>query len=344
MGILSISLLAGCRSSAKTILTVNDNKITEPVYRLYLWTIQQQFESLTPKIWDMDLEGKKTEDVAKERALDSVKVSIAAKEKAKELGIKLSSEEKATVKTNAKQIMSSRTDLVNDLHLKQADVEEFLYYGVLIEKITKKISESYIPNEKEIEDEMNLIREKYETATAKHVLIKTQDEEGNDLPEAELAKAKALAEEVLAKALAGEDMGELAKTYSEDPGSKDKQGEYTFGKGQMVPQFEEVAFVTGKVGEVYPELVQTSYGYHIMKVEARSTGDEATIKKDAEANVKARFAQNELTALSESMKVIKEEGYDNIHVIRKDTSTGETTPQATETTIPATTTPETTTK
>ncbi|PHV70371.1 hypothetical protein CS063_10855 [Sporanaerobium hydrogeniformans] len=324
MSILSMSLLVGCGGSEKAVLTVNNEKVTEPVYRLYLWTIQQRFESLTPNIWDMDLEGKKTEDVAKDRALDSIKVSIAAKEKAKELGVELSAEEKDTIKSNAKEIMTTRTDLVKELSLKQRDVETFLNYGVLIDKVTEKISESYVPNEKEVEDEVNLIKEQYETATAKHVLIKTQDDQGNMLPEAELAKAKALAEEVLAKALAGEDMAELAKTYSEDGGSKDKGGEYTFGKGKMVPQFEEVAFVTGKVGEVYPKLVETSYGYHIMKVEARSTGDAETIKKDAEANVKARFAQTELTELSESMKVEKTEAYEAIRINRKESA--QTTP------------------
>jgi len=47
----------------------------------------------------------------------------------------------------------------------------------------------------------------------------------------------------LKRARAGEDFAKLAKEYSEDPGSKDKGGEYKFGRGQIgVPEFEAAAF------------------------------------------------------------------------------------------------------
>ncbi len=87
--------------------------------------------------------------------------------------------------------------------------------------------------------------------------------------------AKAKAENILKELKAGKDFAEAAKANSEDPGSKDNGGELGFfKKGQMVPEFEKAAF-EGKVGEVYPTLVETQFGYHIIKVtEKKSDGTE----------------------------------------------------------------------
>ncbi len=329
-------MLVGCGTTENTVVTINNEKISESLYRIYLWTTQQEFESLTPNIWDMELEGKKTEDVAKERALDSIKLSVAAKQRAKELGIELSKEERSTIKDKSKEIIQNRPELIKELNFKPKDVEEFLSYGSLIEKVIQRISESYMPNEEELSAEMELIRRDYEKATVKHVLIGNKDEQGQDLPEDKIAAARLLAEEILQKALAGEDMIELAKKYSEDPGSKDNGGEYTFGRGRMVPEFEEASF-TGEVGKVYPKLVETAYGYHIIKVESHELGSEEQIKEDSRERIKQRFATNELTELSEAMKVEKVEAYNSIRIIRKeelDISDSQTIEPSTEVVVP----------
>jgi parvulin-like peptidyl-prolyl isomerase len=91
-----------------------------------------------------------------------------------------------------------------------------------------------------------------------------------------LAKAK----KILVEALKEPDkFGELAKKYSEDPGSKNNGGLYKGVKrGQFVPQYEEVVFGKLKDGEIYPQVVETSYGYHIIKREAgQGSGDNETV-------------------------------------------------------------------
>jgi preprotein translocase subunit SecD len=73
------------------------------------------------------------------------------------------------------------------------------------------------------------------------------------------------AQEILERARNQEDFSELAREYSQDPGSREKGGDLGwFAKGDMVPEFEEAAFKLKK-DEISSELVETSFGYHVIK-------------------------------------------------------------------------------
>jgi parvulin-like peptidyl-prolyl isomerase len=107
--------------------------------------------------------------------------------------------------------------------------------------------------------------ERPEMVRAAHVLLMTSDPATRkDLTDEQKAAKKKLIESILKRARAGEDFGKLAKEYSEDPGSKDKGGEYTFPRGQMMPEFESAAFSlnTNQVSDI----ITTPYGYHIIKL------------------------------------------------------------------------------
>ena len=113
-----------------------------------------------------------------------------------------------------------------------------------------------------------------ETAKARHILIAVPQ---GASPQVDAA-AKAKAEGILKQIRGGADFAKLAAENSDDPGSKTQGGDLgTFGRGKMVPAFEQAVF-SMQPGQT-SEPVKTSFGYHIIQTEARNP---ATVKTLAE--------------------------------------------------------------
>lgn len=94
-------------------------------------------------------------------------------------------------------------------------------------------------------------------------------------------QSKDQAQTVLDRVKAGEDFGALAKEFSQDPGSKEQDGVLDFQKkGAFVPAFDEALFAEGlNDGDIVQNLVETEYGWHIIKkVESRGEGDDREVK------------------------------------------------------------------
>jgi len=78
------------------------------------------------------------------------------------------------------------------------------------------------------------------------------------------------AQKVLDQIKADGNFAELAKQYGEDGTSANGGSLGWFGKGEMVPQFEVAVFALKK-GDLAPELVETEYGYHIVRLDDKKT-------------------------------------------------------------------------
>ncbi len=129
-----------------------------------------------------------------------------------------------------------------------------------------------IPGVKDIEQAKNQIKET--------PLLEFQ-EEGMDPQTQQMFdslnnKAKEKAADLLDQIKKGASFEDLAKANSQDPGSKDAGGDLGFvKKGTFVPEFDKVLFEGNlKPGELYPDLVESQFGWHIIKfIESRGEGD-----------------------------------------------------------------------
>lgn len=103
-----------------------------------------------------------------------------------------------------------------------------------------------------------------EMVRVRHLIISAD----RTVAEEDKRKAREKAAELLKRVRAGEDFAKLAAEFSEDPASKTKGGDLGFfTKGKMVPEFEAAAFSL-KPGAV-SDIVETQFGYHIIKVEEK---------------------------------------------------------------------------
>ncbi len=140
-------------------------------------------------------------------------------------------------------------------------------------------------------------REQYRTpeqVKVSHILIKTPlpgpdgkvDEKG-------VAEAQRRAEDLLKQLKSGAKLEDLAKKYSEDPGSAKQGGSLGWiGKGQTVPEFEKTAFSLPK-GQI-SDLVKSSYGFHIIRVDDKQEAHLKTldeVKAEIEPVIKHQKGQ-----------------------------------------------------
>lgn len=133
-----------------------------------------------------------------------------------------------------------------------------------------------------------------ERVNVQHILLKTNDKD----PKSD-ATVKAKADDLVKQLKAGANFTDMAKKYSEDPGSAAKGGEYDgVVRGQMVPEFEKAAFSL-KVGEISAP-VKTTYGYHILKVLQH---DQAQLKpfNDLKAQLEAEYRKQRVNDLMQQL-------------------------------------------
>ncbi|MBI2436348.1 MAG: peptidylprolyl isomerase [Candidatus Magasanikbacteria bacterium] len=162
------------------------------------------------------------------------------------------------------------------------------------EKVQEVIDTEIMPNfenrEKAEEEVMNRYSWTFDEFIEKIVRPTLLEKElGDSYTQAnapDTSAVKATAQEVLDRIKNGEDFATLAKEFGSDS-TKDTGGDLGwFGRGAMVPPFEEAVFALD-AGELGENLVETQFGFHIVKVdEKRMTTDEKTGEKIEE--IKAR--------------------------------------------------------
>ena len=287
---LTISLSACGTVDGSSVATVNGVKITKSEFNFYLTQVKSQIEqqqntASAPDFWETaEVEGKKAIDAAREKALDEAEKAAIITQKAKENGIKLSQEDVASIgKQKSSQMQKSGGRDAFEAELKKNGLTSETYNSLLENSLyASKLKDKFATD---VDDAAAKQFYLDKTVRVKHVLFMTVGgQDGKPLPKEQQDAAKAKADQVLAKAKAGEDFDKLVAQFSEDPGSKSQPDGYILGKGfalgsqgGMVPAFETASLAL-QVGAV-SDIVETNYGYHIIK---RYPTDEAQFEKNKE--------------------------------------------------------------
>jgi peptidyl-prolyl cis-trans isomerase D len=128
-----------------------------------------------------------------------------------------------------------------------------------------------------------------EQRRARHILFKTSPQDSTDIRENKLQQA----EDVLQQARAGADFAELARQYSEGPSGPQGGDLGLFSRGRMVKPFDDAVFGLEQGG--ISEIVETSFGYHVIKLEEivppRIT-PLAEVQEEIRANLSKEAAKN----------------------------------------------------
>jgi peptidyl-prolyl cis-trans isomerase C len=155
-------------------------------------------------------------------------------------------------------------------------------FNKIIEDI--KVEESEL---KSFYEENKAMFSQQESIQASHILVEEKDK----------------AEMVLSKLNEGLSFEEAAKEYSTCP-SKEAGGSLgEFGRGQMVPEFEEAAFIMEE-GAI-SEPIKTQFGYHIIRLDKKNENKEPTfeeVKEEVQRQLLAKKQENKYTAKIDSLK------------------------------------------
>ncbi len=142
---------------------------------------------------------------------------------------------------------------------------------------TGRLAQQVQAGREDIQRYYNENKEQYrrqEEVNVRHILVKTPPPGPDGKPDAAAVEAaRKKADDLLKQVKAGGDFAALAKKNSDDPGSKDNGGSYGWvGRGRFVPEFEKVAFSL-QPGQVSDHLVQTTFGFHIIKVDDKHSAE-----------------------------------------------------------------------
>jgi foldase protein PrsA len=283
--LLIISIVSGCakKGAASTndaVATYKGGQYSKAEFASFLGVtsfLYPQYATVqdNPEFKDYMLKQAVTLKILSERASDASKKDADTKVKDQ--------------MTQMKQYFDSQGKDALDKQLKasnitQKDIEDYIHRSLVAmtdtdSKVTdQQIKDTYDTN-------LKADPKAFDVATVSHILIALQDSTtGKDIRTKDEALNRA--KEVKDKLDKGGDFGALAKEYSDDPGSKDNGGKYEnehLATSQWDPEFKKAAaeLPVNKVSDP----IETSFGYHIMLVNSRTSDTFDNVKETLKSQV-----------------------------------------------------------
>ncbi|AKG36927.1 peptidylprolyl isomerase [Paenibacillus durus] len=301
---LSLSVLAGCSSNSKN--DAEDNSKAIATYK---------GGAVTQKEFDTDVKVMKflSPEQAQYLELDGFKETILKQEVAFEyLAGQASDKAKEEAKKQAdKQLDTYKQGLGNTYasSLKEQGVTEDQIHDYMVRVLTVYQDMLLKVTDDEVKKQFEATKGDFTVATLRHVLVGFTDANKKERSKEDALKR---AKEVQAKLKGGADFAAVAKEYSDDPGSKDSGGLYADKTlGTYVEEFKKAAQTLPL--NTISDPIETTYGYHIMKVESRkektfdqlTNEEKETLKSTVASNKLQQFMEKDLNGIIEKIDLPK---------------------------------------
>lgn len=241
------------KANYECIATFDGGKVTKADYDVYYKTFAAMLS-----YYGYD-SSEIPEQIAKKAGVDGIIVKLA-----KNAGTVISDEDKAEIEEvfSNKEYLNTFTAQGIDINrMRKLYNNDYLIAAYEEDLIANADNEKVLEYIKEINGD-NADLTEYNTS---HILFKVEE----TADEATKASTKQKAEEVLQRVKNGEDFATLAKEFSEDEGTKENGGKFTFYSVGNVDEAYENAAKSLNDGEVYATLVESSFGYHIVKMDSK---------------------------------------------------------------------------
>lgn len=282
---VSFSMLAGCgkaEDNSKAVATYKGGTITENEFALD----QKIMKFLSPQ-------------QAQYLEIDAFKESILKQEVGFEYLASKATEDakKQATKEADTQVASLKEQLGTNYKkaLKEAGLTEDDIHGYMVRVLTVYQDMLLKVTDDQVTKEFEATKGDFTVANLRHVLIGLEDANKKARTDEEALK---LAKEVKTKLDGGADFAAIAKEYSDDTGSKEAGGEYKDkAVGTYVDEFKK-AVQTLPLNTI-SDPVQTSYGYHIIKVESRTEKTFDQLTDEQKEGIKSSIVSKNLQTFME---------------------------------------------
>ncbi|HVE63917.1 MAG TPA: peptidylprolyl isomerase [Mycobacteriales bacterium] len=258
-------------------------------------TVPELTEVVTRSLKDSAIAAQAASDRAafQRNVLGRLILAELYEEAARDLDITVTDEEVTESIAQIEQRLGGRPQLLQaaaGMGLVEADIPDFVRSGLVNEAVGTKLVADRVVTDADLKAAYDANRGRFESAEVQHILVATE------------VRARG----VLARLRAGEDFATLAKTFSIDPGSKDRGGNLgTNPRGTFFVPFENAVFAA-KIGELVGP-VQTEAGFHVIKVLARETRTLEQAKEELTAEVRNSGLEESratyLSALSARLRI-----------------------------------------
>ena len=271
------------------VAKVNDVEISQDTYNTYYRIQRQQYVDYLGEetLNEVDETGVKTYGQGlREYILENLITQQVILNEAKKENIDVSTEVEEQIKSEVDYLGADQfQEALKSMKLTEDAYRELTRDNLVVSNYQENKMNTYEFSDDEINTYYESNKSSLQQVRASHILVETEEEANNAIKRLE----------------AGESFEDLAKELSIDTGSAVNGGVLGFfGKGVMVPEFEEYSF-SGEVGAV-SDPVKSQFGYHIIKITEKNDSAEGSREQIINA-LKAEKFQADLKALVDSAKI-----------------------------------------